>query len=156
MIITQPTPQTTATHDLSIRGVFTAPREQVFAMFTEATHARHWWAPRHFTVTACEIDLQVGGLWRARMESPDWGALWIRGRYLEIVPSERLVFTFATEDWYGQPGPETTVTVGLTDLGHTTLVDFHQGDFECPDTRNGHEDGWTSAFDVLAGYLATL
>jgi hypothetical protein len=37
-----------------------------------------------------------------------------------------------------------------------TLVDFHQGSFECPDTRNGHEDGWTSAFDVLAGYLATL
>jgi uncharacterized protein YndB with AHSA1/START domain len=90
------------------------------------------------------------------MESPDWGALWIRGRYLEIVPSERLVFTFATEDWYGQPGPETTVTVGLTDLGDMTLVDFHQGSFECPDTRNGHEDGWTSAFDVLAGYLATL
>ena len=150
------TPIAVTDRDISIRGIFEAPRERVFQSWTEAEHARHWWAPRHFAVTACEIDLRPGGAWRARMESPDWGALWIGGTYVEIVPPERLVFTFATEDWYGKPGPETLVSVIFSDLGTMTLIDFHHGEFACTDTRNGHEDGWTSAFDVLAEYLATL
>jgi len=142
--------------DLAINGVFNAPRDFVFKAWTEPAHAMHWWAPRHFSVTACEIDLRPGGAWRARMESADWGALWIGGTYLEIAAPERLSFTFATEDWYGQPGPETLVSATFSDLGGLTLFAFHQGRFEDSDTRNGHEDGWVSAFDVLAGYLTTL
>jgi uncharacterized protein YndB with AHSA1/START domain len=140
--------------DLLIGGIFHAPRERVFQAWSEAEHARHWWAPRHFVVTACEIDFRVGGAWRVRIESPDWGVLWIGGTYLEIVAPERLVFTFATEDWYGEPGPETLVSVTFSELGARTMFTLSQGAFDDIDTRNGHEDGWLSAFDVLAGYLA--
>ena len=149
-------PSATTDRDLSIRGIFHAPRELVFKMWTEAAHAQQWWAPRHFTVTACSIDLRPGGAWRARIESPDWGVLWIGGVYLEIVAPERLSFTFYTEDWYGRPGPETLVSVTFSDLGEATLFSFQQGAFDDIDTRNGHEDGWASAFDVLAEYLARL
>ena len=149
-------PQTTTQQDISINGIFHAPRDLVFKAWTEAEHAKHWWAPRYFAVTACDIDLRPGGVWRARIESPDWGALWIRGTYVEIAAPERLSFTFATEDWYGQPGPETLVSVTFTDLGGLTMFSFSHGSFENDDNRNGHEDGWTSAFDVLAEYLATL
>jgi uncharacterized protein YndB with AHSA1/START domain len=142
--------------DLLISGVFHAPRARVFQAWTDAQQARHWWAPRYFAVTACEIDCRVGGTWRVRIESPDWGVLWIRGTYLEIVAPERLVFTFATEDWYGEPGPETLVTVTFSDLGGATMFTFSQGAFDDADTRNGHEDGWISAFDMLAEYLARV
>jgi len=147
-------PTVTVDRDVLINGVFHAPRERVFQAWTEANHAKHWWAPRHFAVTACEIDLRSGGAWRVRIESPDWGVLWIGGTYLEIVAPERLVFTFATEDWYGEPGPETLVTVTFSDLGGKTMFTFSQGAFEDADTRNGHEHGWSSAFDMLAEYLA--
>jgi uncharacterized protein YndB with AHSA1/START domain len=147
-------PATTTEHDISITGIFHAPRQRVFQAWTEAEHARQWWAPRHFVVTACEIDLRPGGNWRARMESPDWGALWIGGEYLEIAAPERLVFTFATDDLYGKPGPETLVTVTFSELGGATMFSFSQGPFDHDDTRGGHEDGWASAFDVLADYLA--
>ena len=146
---------TTTERDVSITGIFHAPRERVFAAWTEAEHARHWWAPRHFAVTACSLDLRPGGSWRARMESPDWGALWIGGEYLEVAAPERLVFTFATDDLYGKPGPETLVTVTFTELGGSTMFTFSQGPFADEETRLGHEHGWASAFDVLADHLAT-
>ena len=143
-------PQTTTDRDVSISGIFHAPRKRVFQAWTEAEHARRWWAPRHFAVTACAIDLQVGGTWRARMDSPDWGALWIGGEYLEIAAPERLVFTFATDDLYGKPGPETLVRVTFTELGSATMFTFNQSPFDDDGTRRGHEHGWASAFDVLA------
>lgn len=149
-------PLAPADRDVLISGIFPAPRARVFQAWTDARHARHWWAPRHFAVTACEIDFRVGGAWRVRIESADWGVLWIRGAYLEIVAPERLVFTFATEDWYGEPGPETLVAVTFSDLGGTTMVTFSQGPFADIDTRDGHADGWSSAFDMLAAYLARV
>lgn len=147
-------PATTTDRDVSISGIFHAPRERVFRAWTEAEHARRWWAPRHFAVTGCAIDFRVGGSWRARMESPDWGALWIGGTYIEIAAPERLVFTFATDDLYGKPGPETLVRVTFTELGSATMFTFNQGPFDDDDTRRGHEHGWASAFDVLAEQLA--
>ena len=146
-------PLTTTDRGVSISGIFHAPRERVFAAWTEAEHARRWWAPRHFAVTACALDLRLGGSWRARMESPDWGALWIGGQYREIVAPERLIFTFATEDLYGKPGPETLVTVTFTELGAAAMFAFSQGPFADEETRLGHEHGWLSALDVLADYL---
>lgn len=147
-------PRTQTGLDIQISGIFDAPRERLFRAWTEAALARQWWAPRHFAVTACEIDLRVGGAWKVRIESPDWGVLWIRGVYLEIAAPDRLAFTFATDDLYGQPGPETVVAVTFTDLGDATMFAFSQGPFDDEDTRHGHEDGWVSAFDVLAEQLS--
>ena len=149
-------PEMTAAFDLEIQGIFSAPRETVFRTWTEAEHAQYWWAPRHFVVTSCEIDLRIGGAWRARIESPNWGAMWIGGTYLDIAEPERLVFTFAADDMYGNPGPETVVSVTFTDLGSSTLISFRQGPFDGVENRDGHLDGWISAFDGLASYLTAF
>jgi uncharacterized protein YndB with AHSA1/START domain len=76
--------------------------------------------------------------------------------YREIVPPQRLVFTHAWLDDSGEPGPETIVTVTLAECDGRTEMTFHQGIFDSVAARDGHEQGWSSCFELLAELLATL
>ncbi len=80
----------------------------------------------------------------------------MRGVYREIVEPERLVFTFVWEEADGTPGREMLVTVSLAEHDGKTRMTFHQALFESVEDRDGHRDGWSSSFDVLAEYLADL
>ena len=75
-----------------------APRERVFAAWTDVRQASRWWAPRDFTTLSCEMDVRPGGVWRRRMRAPDGTVVTKHGVYREIVAPERLVFTYITED----------------------------------------------------------
>jgi len=48
---------------LTLQRVFDAPRELVFRAFTEAEHLKHWWGPRGWEVTECQVDFREGGSW---------------------------------------------------------------------------------------------
>lgn len=138
-----------AAHDLTIVRLFDAPRELVFEMWTNPAYALRWMGPRDYPAVVFEQDVRVGGTWRGCLkggpESHEPGAeLWQGGTLLEIEPPEKLVFTFA---WEG--GPETVVTVVLTEDGGRTRMVFHQTPFETVGNRDGHQGGWNSAFDRL-------
>ena len=74
-----------------------APRERVFAAWTDARAASRWWAPQDFTPLSCEMDVRPGGAWRRRMRAPDGTVITKWGVYREVVAPERLVFTYSTE-----------------------------------------------------------
>ena len=78
-----------------------------------------------------------------------------RGTYREIVPPERLVFTFAWEDAAGDLGHETLVTVTFADAGRgKTRLTLHQALFETESARDAHQGGWASCMERFAAYLA--
>ena len=79
---------------------FDAPRHLVYRAFTEPELVRRWWHARRGEMTACEIDLRVGGRWRYAMVTPDGMEVAFHGEYLEIVPEERLV---TSETYEGLP-----------------------------------------------------
>lgn len=141
--------------ELVITRLFDAPRRLVFAAWTEPERLMQWWGPRGFTTPSCELDPRPGGVWRVRMRPPTGADLWVRGTYREIVEPERLVFTSAWEDAAGNPGRETLVTVTFADRGEQTLLTFRQAVFETVESRDDHEDSWSSAFEMLAEYLAS-
>ena len=145
-----------AGHELTIRRTFEAPRALVFAAWTEPTHLAQWSCPRGFTFTENAGELRVGGAFTARMRSPQGTEHRLRGVYREIVPPEKLVFTHCWLDENGKPGPETIVTVVLTERDGRTEMRFHQGIFESVSSRDGHEQGWMSCFERLAELLARL
>ncbi len=58
-------------HLLQLARVFEAPRDRVWAAWTEPDTLRRWWGPETFTVPHCEIDLRPGGRWRTCMREPD-------------------------------------------------------------------------------------
>jgi hypothetical protein len=55
--------------ELLITRVFDAPRELVFALWTEREHVMRWWGPRDFTTHVFEGDFIPGSAWRACMRS---------------------------------------------------------------------------------------
>jgi uncharacterized protein YndB with AHSA1/START domain len=152
---TSPATTNAPEYELVIARVFDAPRELVFECWTQAEHLQHWQgAPRGFTVTTQESDIRPGGSFRICMRSPEGVERWLEGGYCEIVKPERLVFTHVWLDAEKKPGPETLVTVTLTERNGKTELTLRQTGFSAVESRDGHKFGWASALDVLSEYLA--
>jgi uncharacterized protein YndB with AHSA1/START domain len=143
---------TASEQDLVITRVFDAPRKLVWEAWTDPEKLKHWSAPKGFTLPVSEGDLRPGGKWRACMISPDGKELWLSGEYREIVEPSRLVFTHAWDN-ERKPGPETLVTVTLTERGNKTEMTFRQSGFDSAESRQGHSEGWNECFDLLDDLL---
>ena len=81
-----------ADRELIITRLLNAPRELVFAAWTDPKHLAEWWGPKGFTNTTHEINVRPGGLWRFIMHGPDGTNFDNYVRFLEVVEGERLVF----------------------------------------------------------------
>lgn len=141
---------------LVITRILDAPRSLVFKVWTKPEHMVRWLGPSGFQTTSCEMDVRLGGAYRACIRSPEGKDYWMQGVYREIVEPERLVFTFAWEDDKGKPGYETLVTVTLAEYEGKTKLTFHQAVFESTAERDSHREGWSESFDRLEAYLAKL
>jgi uncharacterized protein YndB with AHSA1/START domain len=140
--------------ELVITRTFDAPRHLVFAAWTDPKHIVQWWGPRAHPGTHIEMDVRPGGAWRNCLTSVETGQqLWQGGVFLEVVPPERLVFTFAWEE-EGERGLETVVTVTFAEQGGKTLMTMRQAPFATDSSRSGHSEGWNSTFDRLVDFLA--
>jgi len=139
---------------LVITRVFDAPRALVYQAFVDPKHGLQWAGPRDYPATHIEGDVRPGGKWRTCLRAMDGSReLWQGGVYREVVPNERLVFTFAWDQEDGKPGPETLVTITFADRGGKTLMTFRQAVFNTPENCDGHRRGWNSAFDRLAEHV---
>jgi len=148
-------------HELSITRVFDAPRSLVWEAWTNADHARQWAGPRTFQAMHLDHDIRPRGRWRGCLHrDPEPGTdqptldLWQSGEYLEVIPPERLVFTFRWDNrGNGLPSPESTVTLIFEERDGKTTMHFHQAFFKTAEDRDGHNFGWNSSFDRLAELL---
>ncbi len=138
---------------LRAERTFDAPREAVFAAWTNPAVLRRWWASEPgWRSPSAEVDLRVGGRYRLSMGEPDGGPVHtVTGEYTEVRPPERLAYTWA---WEGDP-PEmdgsagTLVTVEFAeDDGRTTVTVVHTG-FATDRARDLHEGGWGGCLDSL-------
>lgn len=145
----------TAERELHITRVFDAPRELVFQAFADPERALHWMGPRDFPAVRTTADVRPGGAWRTCLRALDGRPdLWSGGTYLEVIPNERLAYTFAWDLEGGGHGPETVVTITFADRADDkTLMTFRQRAFDTRSNRDGHHLGWNSGFDRLADYL---
>jgi uncharacterized protein YndB with AHSA1/START domain len=72
--------------------VFDAPRDLVFAVWTDPAHLAQWWGPNGFTTTTHSFDMRAGGIWRFVMHGPDGRDYQNRITYEEVVRPERIVY----------------------------------------------------------------
>ncbi|MCW5771447.1 MAG: SRPBCC domain-containing protein [Rhodospirillaceae bacterium] len=136
---------------LRLEREFKAPPERVFAAFTDPRLLAQWFGPEGMACPVCEVDLRVGGGYRACMRG-DAGEHWVSGTYRAIEPPRRLAFTWAWEE-NGRRGHETLVEIDFAPAGRNTrLVLTHRG-FETGDSRDNHRVGWTSSFVCLDLFL---
>lgn len=142
---------------LVMHRTFDAPRDLLFRAWTDPAQARRWAGPRGFTATHLEGDVRPGGAWRTCLRRDDTGEeLWQGGVYREVVAPERLVFTFAWDGADGRAGNATLVTVTFAERQGKTDMTFRQAVFDTVSNRDGHQGGWTSAFDRLEEHLAQV
>lgn len=140
--------------ELLIERIFDAPRDLVFAVWTQPEHLMRWWGPKSFTPLAVEQDFRVGGAYRFGMLSAQGREVWKSGVYQEIVPNERIVMTLRWDDGAWEVDNLVTVTF-LAMASGRTLLRFHQTPFKTLAARDAHIEGWASLFDKLNSYLET-
>lgn len=104
-----------------ISRLFQAPREVVFATWTDREHLPAWWGPDGFGLTIHEMDVRPGGVWRFTMHGPDGVDYPNTIVYDEIVEPRRLVYTHSgTGPTADDPRFRTTITfddfAGMTAL----------------------------------------
>lgn len=141
---------TVANDHLSIKQVFNARIEHLFACFTQPDLLSQWHAPGQMTVPDLSVDLKVGGNYRISMKNAEGQIFTAYGVYKEIIEPTKLVYTWS---WEHTDGPETTVTILLTDLGERTEVELLHEGFAAPDVAEHHSQGWTGIFTNLSNYL---
>jgi uncharacterized protein YndB with AHSA1/START domain len=109
--------------EILITREFDAPKHLIYRAYTEPDLVRRWWPGKRGEMTACDIDLRVGGSYRYVMIATGGFEVAFHGEYREIVPDERIVHT---EVFEGVPGGDddpavNTVTFEEHD-GRTTLT----------------------------------
>jgi len=80
----------------------------------------------------------------------------VSGKYLEIEPPSRLVFTWAwheQDDFASPRGQESIVTIQFSPAGERTEMVFTQAVFKEEQARAAHNRGWTESFNKLGDFL---
>lgn len=107
--------------ELVVTRTIDGPARLVFEAWTRPELMKRWWAPKSFGITlvSCEIDARTGGTYRFEFAVPGTAEpMAFFGRYLEVVPAERIVWT---NEEGAEGGSVTTVTFEEKD-GRTLLV----------------------------------
>ena len=156
--------------DLVLERTLDAPVDLVWKAQTDPNHLKHWFAPRPYEITECELDPKPGGIFRIRMVGPDGfdtghgGA----GCVLEVIEGQRFAWTSALGPGYrpaemgeGCESFPMTAIITLADAGGgKTLyraVALHRNSADRDTHQNmGFEDGWGTCATQLEEYARTL
>ncbi len=166
--------ENTNKQELLITRVFDAPREKVWRAWTEPEKIMKWWGPENFTSPVAKVNFKVGGEYLYCMRgkaSPDQPVtdFWSGGKYLEIIPYEKIVCTdrFSNENGdlidpvlFGVPEEfpkENIMTVNFYKLGNKTrLTILYETDSEAEleaMINTKMKEGWEASLEKLAQSL---
>jgi uncharacterized protein YndB with AHSA1/START domain len=125
--------------DVLLERWIDASREAVFAFFEEPDLWLRWQG------VEATIEPRAGGTFRMNVRGDGYAS----GRFLEVRPPERLVFTWGWEGSDDVPPGSTTVEIDLRRDGTGTLVTLRHRDLPTPDAADQHRAGWTHYLDRL-------
>jgi len=128
---------------------FEATPERVFAAWTRPDAMRLWWCPFGWIPVEIEVDLRPGGAYRLAMRRPsDTRQVTVLGRFLEIEPARKLVYTWR---WDGAfPAiPDTKVTVDFLAIAGGTELALRQEALAMRFCAQ-HLTGWLAALARVA------
>ena len=147
---------TTAEREIVVSRLLDAPRELVFAAFTERDHVANWWVPHGTTIH--EYNSQPGGLWRYSMPGPDGAPYRFKITFIEVDKPSRLVYDYGS-DAEDAPEPVRTRVTFEEENGRTRVtlrLTFATAAAREAAAQYGAAAGAQQALGSLAGYLATL
>jgi uncharacterized protein YndB with AHSA1/START domain len=150
------TTERTSERELVVTRTINGPARLVFEAWTKAELLEQWWTPKSFPITllSCETDPRVGGTYRLVFGYED-STFEFFGRYLEVTPPSRLVWTNDEGDEGGQ-----VTTVTFEEAGGRTRVVVHDlypsKDALDAAIASGSTSGMAESLDQLDEVLVTL
>ncbi len=108
---------------LVITRMFDTPRSTAYRAWSQPELFQRWWVPKSahgVSLVSCDMDVRTGGKYRLEFASGGSAVMAFYGKYLEVVPNERIIWT-NDED---EEGAVTTVT--FEDQGGKTLLSLHE------------------------------
>ncbi|ACI58132.1 Activator of Hsp90 ATPase 1 family protein (plasmid) [Rhizobium leguminosarum bv. trifolii WSM2304] len=109
--------------ELLVTRIFNAPPSTVYKAWSRPELFKRWWVPKSasgVSLVSCDMDVRTGGKYRLEFGADGSDTMAFYGKYLEVVPNERIVWT----NDEGEEGAITTVT--FEDQGGRTLLKFHE------------------------------
>lgn len=144
---------------LRLERKFNAAPRRVFAAWIDAKQIAQWFGPRGFRMQVQAMRVAPEGKYRFGMTPPDGGQTrYIVGRYLEIEPNRKLVFSWAWQDDTAcndtHAPDDSLVTVRFYPDGDGTRIVLEHERLTSDESREGHRSGWSGSLDCLDEYLA--
>ncbi len=109
--------------ELVVTRTFNAPPSMVYRAWSQPELFQRWWVPKStpgVSLVSCQMDVRTGGRYRLEFGAGGSDTMAFYGKYLEVVPNERIVWT----NDEGEEGAITTVT--FKDEGGRTSLTFHE------------------------------
>jgi uncharacterized protein YndB with AHSA1/START domain len=149
----RPSPRADVKPSLTLKRRLHASPAKVYGAWTEPEKIAHWFGPSQTVPGSvrAELDVRVGGRFRVSFKTENGEHHEVGGIYREVVPNEKLVFSWA---WHTTPERESLVTVLTKNDGDGTLLTLTHEQFFDEAARDGHKQGWTGTLDKLEHYLS--
>src|ERR671925_2083584 len=150
------TTERTSDRELVVTRTVNGPARIVFEAWTKPELLKRWWAPKSTGVPllSCEVDVRVGGRYRFEFGHDASKPMAFFGKYIEVTPHSRLVWT---NDEGGDGGPVTTVT--FEEKGGKTLLvmrELYPSKEALDAAGTGAADATVETFAQLDELLVTL
>ena len=130
---------------LTIKRIVNADRKTIFEAFTNKEILGKWFfaGDEQWSVTVQKHEPKVGGEYHFDMNSPE-NTYWHKGEFKEVVPNEKLVFT-----WNTMAVQNTVVTIALKEVNGGTEVELTHEFMPDEEMRDNHLRGWNIILDRL-------
>ena len=144
-----------STRELVVKRTINGPARIVFEAFSNPELFKQWWVPKSLglNLLSCELDVRTGGTYRL-VFSHEGSEMAFFGRYLEVTPPSRIVWT---NEEGGEDGNVTTATLEEKD-GKTLVVvrELYPSKEALDAAGTGAADAMHETFAQLDELLATL
>jgi uncharacterized protein YndB with AHSA1/START domain len=143
--------------ELVVTRTVNGPARIVFEAFTKPELFQRWWVPKSFglSLLSCELDVRVGGTYRLVFSHDGSEPMAFFGRYIDVTPHSRLVWT----NDEGDDGGAVTTATFEEKAGKTVLVmhDLYPSKEALDDAiASGSTSGFSETFEQLDELLVTL
>src|SRR5436190_2898111 len=134
---------------LEISRVIEAPRDRVYAAWTDPEQLKQWFGPQNVKTRELVADARVGGTFRWDIINSEGEEMTMRGEFRELQPDKKIVFTWQWEDDEDWEQRDSVVTVELSDCDGGTEVRLTHEQLPSEESRERHTEGWQSVLNKL-------
>jgi uncharacterized protein YndB with AHSA1/START domain len=138
---------------LEIKRLIKAPRGRVYAAWTDPEQLKQWFGPENVRTRNLVAETRVGGQFRWDLTSPEGEEMTVEGKYRELQPGRKIVFTWQWQDDEAWENNNSIVTIELSDVaGGTELRLLHEL-LPSEQSRDNHNEGWNSLLNKLENFF---